>query len=94
MIKPCNDSGKPFQERFHGRSQRQTLCLSAVSTKPLYLALSLPYAANGLTTHEYSYAGQTQMLITYSRLGYREADFNVVSQLPYDHTIFDHNHGR
>lgn len=78
LIKPCDDSGKPFQGRFHGRPQRQTLYPSAVSTKPRSLALSLPYAPNGLTTHEYSYASQTQMLITYSRLGYREADFNVV----------------
>lgn len=75
MRKPCDKSGKAFRT---GIPSRQTLCLPTVSTKPLHLALSLPYAANGRTTHEYSYTGQTQMPITYSRLDCREADFNVV----------------
>lgn len=75
IVKPCDKSGKAFRT---GIPSRQTLCLPTVSTKPLHLALSLPYAANGRTTHEYSYTGQTQMPITYSRLDCREADLNVV----------------
>jgi hypothetical protein len=70
--------GYAVPDGFHGWSFAETNVVPVHSLDHAAVALLLPYAIIGLMAHAYGYGDQTQMLITSSRLGCREAVFNVV----------------
>ena len=62
----------------YGLSFAETNVAPTHSLDRAAIALLLPYAIIGLMAHRYGYGVQTQLLIASSRLGCREAVFNVV----------------